>query len=238
MNYGDIHLHALFGADDGAGSEKEMRQMVDLAYADGERLLCLTPHYHPGYFGDNRKKSEEAFASLQSYASDTYPDLKLYLGNELRYSPDCISWLDDGACRSLGGTNRVLVDFSTRESGKNIVGGLERLLGCGYAPVLAHAERYEALWHSGSILRELRADGVLLQVDTQSIFGGFGFRTKLQAKAILGGRLADLVASDAHDLRRRVPGLDRAYRYIAGKYSENYAKALCWDVPERLLKKD
>ena len=64
MNFSDLHIHILSGVDDGTG-----------------------------YFGDNIKGSEEAFTRLSAYVSEKYPQMKLYLGNELRYSKDCVSWL-------------------------------------------------------------------------------------------------------------------------------------------------
>lgn len=54
MTYSDMHIHALYGVDDGAKTEEMMLAMVDAEYQDGVRFFCLTPHYHPGYFGDNR----------------------------------------------------------------------------------------------------------------------------------------------------------------------------------------
>lgn len=238
MNYADIHMHALFDTDDGPATEAQMLRIVDAAYADGARFLCLTPHFHPGYFGDNRARAEEAFRILCDAARQAHPDLELHLANELRYCQGCVSWLNDGLCRTFGETNRVLVDFSERESIRGIVGGLERLLNGGYAPVLAHAERYGSLRGKKQILGELRNNGVLLQLDSKSVFGHFGLGIKMWSKAMLDAHLVDIVASDAHDIRRRPPGMDRCYRYIARKYGSGYADAVCRDNPRKLFLPD
>ena len=100
MIFADIHNHALADADDGARSEEMMYQMVDAAYADGVRHLCLTPHFHPIFFGDTREASEESYRKLQAYAAQHCPQLKLYLGNELRYGPNCDGWMREGFCRT------------------------------------------------------------------------------------------------------------------------------------------
>ena len=235
MNYADTHMHALFAVDDGPSTEKEMFQMVDAAYDDGARLICLTPHFHPGYFGDNRAKAESAFQTLLDYENTMHPDLKLYLANELRYSRSCISWLDDGMCRTLGKTNRVLVDFSEDEDIRIIIGGVERLLSAGYVPVLAHVERYTELRGKKIILQELRDNGVLLQMDSKSVFNGFGLITKVWSRTILDARLIDIVASDAHDISRRTPGIGQCYRYIAKKCGTDYANAVCRDFPQKII---
>ena len=56
MGLADIHIHLLFGVDDGAKDEDEMHAILDAAYQAGTRVLCCTPHFHPGYFGDNYDK--------------------------------------------------------------------------------------------------------------------------------------------------------------------------------------
>lgn len=233
MRFADLHNHSLFGADDGPGTEQEMFEMLDAARADGTEVICLTPHFHPGYFGDNREQADRAFGELRRYAAEKYPEMRLYLGNELRYSPDCLSWLEGGACRTLGGTDYVLVDFDEGETERNIVRGLERLMNAGYKPVLAHAERYRAL--SVRRIRELSADGVRIQIDVQSLFGGYGLGARLRSRKLLRVKLADIVATDAHGLSRRSPILSRGYRDIVRKYGEAYAGAIFADNPLRLL---
>lgn len=112
MFFTDIHIHALYGVDDGAKTEAEMQAIVDASYADGIRTLCVTPHFHPGYFGDNENHAETAYQRLEAYIQQKYPDMELYRGNELRYSRNCVSWLNSRSCHTLNGTQYVLVDFS------------------------------------------------------------------------------------------------------------------------------
>ncbi len=226
MEFADIHIHALYGVDDGSKNEKETTQMLDAIYADGVRYLCFTPHFHPGYFGDNYEQINQAYHKIRSYANQRYPDLQLFLGNELRYDKGSISWLKEGHCRTMNHTRYVLVDFSERESEKAIIAGLEHLLNSGYVPILAHAERYAKLDFRTKRIREFKENGVWIQLDIQSLYGDFGLAAARRAKAILSNHLADFVATDAHDLVHRPPGLSRGYRYISQNYGESYAAAL------------
>ena len=73
----------LCGVDDGAADEKTMYEMLDTAYRDGTRTLCLTPHYQPLYYGDNSEKAKSSFEMLAAYAKENYPDMRLLLANEL-----------------------------------------------------------------------------------------------------------------------------------------------------------
>lgn len=233
MTFADLHNHTLFGVDDGPGAEAEMFAMLDAAWADGTRMICLTPHCHPGYFGDTRPRADRAFESLTRYAAEKYPDMRLFPGNELRYSPECLSWLASGVCRTLNWTDYVLVDFFAAEPAGNIIRGLERLLSAGYRPVLAHAERYGAL--SEQQVRELSRNGVWIQIDVQSLFGTYGLGSRLRSRNLLKKKLVDIAATDAHDLGRRSPLLSRGYREVVRKYGEAYANAIFADHPRMLL---
>lgn len=235
MGYADIHNHALWGVDDGAKTEEEMRQMVVVAYQDGCRTLFLTPHFHLGYFGDNQQKSAQCFQQLQDWAGEQFPDLQLVLGNELRYSQGCIDWLEESKCRPMGQTNFLLVDFSEHEKATVIEKGLSRLFNAGYTPILAHAERYVDLHHRRDVIERLRANGVYIQMDARSVLGDFGFWVKQAAKGLLVRRLVDFVGSDAHDLKRRPPGLAEAYQFIEKKYGNQYAAKVCGENARRIL---
>lgn len=233
MRFADLHNHSLFGVDDGPKTEREMLQMLDAAYADGTDTICLTPHYHPGYFGENGDASRNAFDLLTRYAAEKYPDMKLYLGNELRFSPECLSWLESGACRTLNGSDHVLVDFHEDESERNIVRGLDRLLSAGYKPILAHAERYRRLPQQQ--IWEMSRNGVWIQIDVQSIFGIYGLGARIRSRKLLHNKLVDIAATDAHGMGRRSPILSRGYRDIAHKYGDAYACMIFAENPHLLL---
>ena len=225
MSLTDIHIDALFGVDDEAKTEEEMNAIIDASYSDGVRTLCLTPHFHPGYFGDNNAKAFTAFQLLSEHVKKECPEMSIYLGNELRYSRGCLSWLADGSCRTLNKTRFVLVDFQEAEDRLALLGGTGKLLSAGYVPILAHAERYRNL--NFRDLYSLRADGVLIQMDAQSIFRSFGFGAQHRCKRMLAEHLIDIVASDAHNLKNRPPLLSICYSYIAKRHGVKYADAIC-----------
>lgn len=222
--YADIHIHALCGVDDGAADEETMRRMIDASYADGTRLICFTPHWHPALFSDNRERADAAYRLAQAYVAEKQYDLRIMLGNELYYADNCVEWLRAGSCRTLNGTRYVLVDFSEDEQLRSIIKGLNRLLSAGYKPILAHAERYTAM--QDEELRHLWADGVRVQLDAASVTGGFGLSCKRRARRFLSEGLVDLISSDAHDTHRRTPILSEAREWTRRKISEPYAEAL------------
>lgn len=235
MFFADIHNHMLFGVDDGAKSEQEMYRIIDASYSDGVRHLCFTPHYHPGFFGEHQEQIAVAFDLAKQYAAEQYPDLSLYLGNELRYERSCVDWLEQGRCQTLNGTEYLLVDFLYPEPAEKILDAMLRVLNAGYTPVLAHVERYEKFHRDLREIDRLKDWGVILQVDAQSPLGGLGHGSRVRARRLLDASAVDLIASDAHDLTSRPPQLRACFEFISRKYGENYVQHLFWEEPLRIL---
>lgn len=233
MFFSDIHTHILYGTDDGAKTLDDMLLMVKSSYGDGTRLLCLTPHFFPAFFGDNHKKSEEAFSVLSEYCKQHYPDLELIFGNELGYRHDAISWLQSGLCRPLGNTNYILTEFEVTDSEDRITEGVYRLQNAGYVPIIAHAERYKKL--SIERIGALRGNGVLIQINADSVFKTNRMLGGCKIKNIIKKGYVDFVASDAHNSSTRSPQLKNSYEFFAEKYGKKYAKRVYCDNAMRIF---
>ncbi len=225
MIFADIHNHLLYGADDGAEDYAEMIKMVDIAYEEGIRFLCATPHFCPTEFGNNSEKSKQAFLELNEYCSKKYPDLKLILGNEAFYMDETLSWIKSGLCRTIGTTRYVLVEFNTNESERKILESVYAIVTAGYVPILAHAERYSKV--SMNLLRKFHEDGVLFQVNSDSFFSGLSFCRKIRLKMLLMEQMVDFVSTDAHSPDERAPKMKQCYEHIVQKYGKEYADNIC-----------
>lgn len=236
MEFADIHIHALSGVDDGARTDDEMYKMIDQAYQSGTRIICFTPHCAPGYFGFNGEKVNRSFKKASNYIRRQYPDMDAYLGNELQYSREFSSWIKSGECRTLNGTRYLLVDFSLNEKKDTIVRGMRAVLNTGYYPILAHVERYTNLNTDLKTIYEIKRVGSVIQMDSQSLTGEFGFWVKRASRRILKEGLIDVISSDAHRVEGRTPDLSEAYKYILDKYSKSMADRLFAANALRILK--
>ena len=225
MFFADIHSHILSSVDDGAKTVEEMYSMVDAAYEQGTRFICATPHFYPEFFGDNGEKAESAFLQLENYCNSQYSDLRVCLGNEIFYHKGILMWLKEGLCRSLGNTNYVLLEFDNDSSEQVFMDAAKCLLNFGYVPIFAHAERYRKLGFSR--LAELRRMGVLVQVNCDSLFGGFF--EKARSRLLISKGLVDFLSSDSHDLQYRTPNMKKAYDFLDIKYGKEMADDLCYN---------
>lgn len=226
----DIHSHILCGVDDGAPSTSVMLEMLKIAYDDGIRGICVTPHYeNPMVAAVDEKKSfseDEAYRLLQEAVKKSYPDMKLWRGNEIFYHHDCVENLESGKCFSLGGGRHVLVEFFLLIEGRKAIKCLQNFLNSGYIPVLAHVERYDFLRKKFGYAEMLSDIGVKLQVNAASVLGAYGSNVKRYVHKLIRHGLVDIISSDAHNSEEQSPRLSECYEYVCKKYGENVAERL------------
>lgn len=127
------------------------------------------------------------------------------------------------------------MEFWFDASSRRIREGLEELARMGWKLVLAHPERYDALWRHPELLAELDRRGVVLQVNQGSLLGDFGRRVRALAEFMLRKEIAGALASDAHDPILRSPDLDEISRLLELRYGPGAAAYLLRDNPWRIL---
>ena len=231
----DLHSHMLCGVDDGAKTPEEMYAMLEMAYEDGARALCLTPHYSPYLFGETGEKSQDSFSLLKAYVAEKHPDMQLFLGHELGYHHSCTEALEDGRCRTVAGSRYVLVDFSEHVELYELQKAMDQLQGSGYFPILAHAERYRCLLKNLDWVELFVERGGVVQVNASSVDGAWGSHAKRQWKRLFKRDLIHLISTDAHNLTTRPPVFSVCMRYLQKHCSEEGIQALVWDNAFRIV---
>jgi protein-tyrosine phosphatase len=84
----------------------------------------------------------------------------------------------------------------------------------GYRPVLAHPERSPSFMRDPDRLEGLVERGVLCSVTAASMAGRFGRTVQRFSRVLFERGLVHDVASDAHDILRRAPGLTAGFRIL------------------------
>ena len=237
VGFVDLHCHTLFRLDDGARDEEIMKSMLETAYKDGIRHICFTPHFKIYEFDSEEsiyihmQRIKKRYDVACEYTKANYPNLELYLGNEIMYHNDIADSLSSKKCSFLGDSSYALVEFEPNCSAYEIENSILRLLRKGIRPLIAHIERYSAINKDPSLLTTLKEHGALLQVNARSVTRfKFGKIARLLKNAFKKG-LVDVVASDAHNNSSLPPRLSEAYKHIAKNYGESYADKIFHDVP-------
>lgn len=229
----DIHNHTLFGVDDGPKDLETAIKMLEEAKTQGAEAIILTPHYRKGMFAYPAEKIESNFAKLAQATQSL--GIRLYLGCEYHVNSDLISNIQSRKCRALAESDYILTEYSWETEYTYIAEQTQRLLFCGYIPVIAHVERYQCIRKKPALCVELSNMGALIQINADSVLGKAGFQSKQFCKKLLSKQWADVIASDAHDLTARACHMGECRIWIEKKYGAEYAEALFVTNPMRII---
>ena len=224
------------GVDDGAPDLETAAAMVRAAADDGCRALVATPHVRHGMFwNEDVEELRRRFETLRTAVEGL---LDLHFGAEITVrhdSLDEILELPGGPLPRLAGSRYVLLELEPLPVGPDPSEVVHELVVQGVVPVLAHPERIPWLARSAGTVERLVSQGALLQLTGDSVSGEFGRKLRVLCRQWIGEGLVSFVSSDAHDLRKRPPGLSAAHREIAKHHGEAVADLLTVHHPAAVL---
>lgn len=237
MGFYDMHTHILPCVDDGAVSIQETMELLSLAHTEGIRRICVTPHYSVEKTVSTEKRIG-TFCKIKQMTEEIYPDMELYLGNELMYSYDITEHLQKGQALTLNGSKYVLVEFLPSEAYKNVLKGIQSLIVSGYRPIIAHIERLDCLWKEKRRLDELKEISVIFQMNTESLIGSrFNSEVKYCRKLIKEDYI-DILGSDMHRVSWRPPVYQKAAQWIAKECGKDKLMEMTVKNPAAILKNE
>lgn len=215
MMIADIHTHILPFIDDGAKSLEESLEMLRVIKASGIDLVIATPHLNLAK-DDYQKfieEREKSFIQVIELVKANNLNIQIELGCELMYTPSLVDY--DLNNLTLGKTDYLLIELSTRRSPIMLKETLKNIKAQGYLVVLAHVERYSYLLDDPKLIQELINMGVLFQVNAETVLSD---DKENLFNALIKNNLVHLIASDSHDVKRRRPNLDKALDKIKTEY--------------------
>lgn len=229
----DIHNHTLYGVDDGPDTIEESIQMLKTAKKQGIDAIILTPHYRHGMFSYPKERIEAHFEKLEEEA-DTI-GIGLYLGCEYHVGSQVAEHMQSGRCHTLADSDYVLTEYSYESEYSKVVQNTQKLINCGYIPVIAHAERYRCFFTAPERCEEMQEIGALIQLNADSVLGKEGWGISRFCKKVLKNQWADVIASDAHNMEDRSNHLGECRAYVVKKYGHEYADDLFNKNPFKMI---
>ncbi len=232
----DLHCHLLPGVDDGAHHLEEALEMCRLAAADGCRVLVATPHLrHEHWANDDRDHLESRWQQLRLAARGI---IDVRLGGEIAVSSQSARELEQlpaGNLLTLAGSRYLLLELHHQGLGPDPLELVHELRVEGWQPVLAHPERIPWLARDYRLLDELVDSGAHLQLTAMCVLGRLGGQVRELCSALLEDGLVSFIASDAHGVKRRPPGLSDAFGFVAANWGESEARRIFIDNPTAVL---
>ncbi len=234
----DIHHHLLYGLDDGARSEAVSRSMADRAERQGVRFIIATAHARSDVRPFDRATYDARLAQINAYCESMEYALRVLPGAEVLYSEAAIRSLDRGEIPTMNGTRFVLVEWSDSADSALIFRAIREMSNAGYRVIIAHIERYRALWTRLKQIEELKATFDLrIQIDCDALIGRGHFLRRRFVHALIERGLVDYVASDAHGNAHRSIRMNEVRRYLKKTYGNRCAHRLTEGNQRELLEK-
>ena len=231
MGFVDLHSHVLYGLDDGAPDRTAALAMLDGLSALGVSEQCVTPHQKASQYLPSLDLIEQTLADLEAIRKPSHPTLRL--GAENMWDDVFYRRAADDTIPGYRGTVAFLVEIPPPLMPAGMVDRLFKFRMAGKLPVLAHPERYHALWDHDELAEEL-AKHCAFVVDLGAVGGFHGRREMKQARHLLENGLVHAVATDAHqlgDLQQAAEGM----RWIDKKLGHATTVRLFDHAPRTIL---
>jgi len=228
----DLHLHLLPGIDDGSASLAETLRMVEGLVAFGFRTLVCTPHQKQDSLNPARLSIDQVFDAVCEEVEERYPGVDLVLGAENYYDAQLSTRLGEKDVPTIGGSDTFLLEFPPSIDEKSFRTALFRVQMEGYAPILAHVERYRNLNHK---LLAGVAEEFCLQVNLTSFLKEYAdLEQRARAIKYVEKGLITLLATDMHssNMLKRV---GKAMNWTRRHLGEDVLERLLSTQPRRVL---
>ncbi len=231
----DLHCHILPRIDDGAADLATAIDMAKAFVADGVTVVACTPHILPGLYHNSGPQIREATARLQRIILEQGIPLRLVTGADNHVVPDFVEGLGAGKLLSLADSRYVLVEPPHDVLTPRLEHLFFNLIAARYVPILTHPERMTWISSGYPMIEKLSKAGSWLQITAGSLTGDFGRNARYWAERLLDEGKVHLLATDAHDLKRRPPNLSRGRELAARRVGEADAQHLVVTRPRGVL---
>jgi len=228
----DIHSHILPAVDDGPKNWDDSIAICRTAAADGITHMVATPHANDRYHYD-REHLGGLLSQLQQRVGESP---RLLLGCDFHLSYDNIQDAMAHPTRyAIGNTRYLLVEFSNYSVPQQSTDSLLKLGDCGLTPIITHPERNPILRENLERVIDFADQGFVVQMTASALTGFWGERTRRAAQWLLERQAVHVLATDAHDMEKRVPILSSGRDAAAEICGEQIADALVEGNPHAII---
>ncbi|HZR42603.1 MAG TPA: CpsB/CapC family capsule biosynthesis tyrosine phosphatase [Ktedonobacteraceae bacterium] len=203
----DTHLHILPGIDDGPETMQEALMLARTLVHEGVDCAVATPHYNDEFPRYSASEIRARVKELQQELDRYDIPLRVLAGHEALIKPGLVEDVLTGRIATLNGSRYLLLELWNSGWIPETERVIFELQICGIIPVIAHPERYRVFQKDPVRLASLLQRGVVTQLTAGSLLGMQGSTTRRTAELLLKSGLIHCIASDAHSMRLRAPGI-------------------------------
>jgi tyrosine-protein phosphatase YwqE len=197
----DIHSHLIPGIDDGVQSMEESLEMLKGLYDLGFRKVVTTPHIMSDFYRNTPETILGGLEKVKEAAANEGIGLVIEAAAEYYLDEGFISMISARKPLLKIADRFVLFEVSYINPPDSIFDTAFELKLQGYVPVLAHPERYPYWYGKWETYERLREQGILFQLNSNSLCGYYGPPAKKCAEEMIDRGMIDFMGSDTHGVR-------------------------------------
>ncbi|WP_370978074.1 tyrosine-protein phosphatase [Agaribacterium sp. ZY112] len=234
----DLHSHILADIDDGASTLDDSVAMLAEISKQGVSTVLATPHIHIGVFDNTLETIRASFTLLCERLQKEALSITLGFAAEVRLCPEIITLLEQDKLPFLGsiaGKKLLLLEFPHTHIPPGSERFIDFLLAKNILPLIAHPERNVEARELPQVLQPFIQRSCMFQITASSILGQFGKESESLAWQLIASSPNVVVASDMHNMQKRAPRMEEAYRAVSSKFGELRADELFVQLPHRII---
>jgi len=236
----DIHSHIIPGIDDGSRNMEMTLEMLRNAEKDGTKEIIATPHYLLESGEATINEIKVLVEKINSIVNKEGIKIKIYSGQEVYFTENIIENYTQGNIGTLNNSRYMLIEFPIQKLDKNIFDVLYELQIRDIVLIIAHPERYKPFIEKPSLINDFIDEGYLFQMNSGSLEGKFGEKSKKIANLFLANNIYNFAGSDAHNIKDRNTGLKKAMNLLKenSRNNEEINHCIFEDSSKKLLKNE
>jgi protein-tyrosine phosphatase len=238
VSFVDLHCHYVPGIDDGVRTTDEGIALLAALRKIGYGTVIATPHIRTAMFPNDKGGLERAYGELAA-AARTMPGLP-EIGLAAEHYWDDVFWdlHRSGQTLPYPGGKAALVEFHYEIWPRGAPERFFEMQLAGVRPVLAHPERYGALFKKTDPIDPLLEVGCVALLDLMSLAERYGRASRKAAERMLEEGVYYAACSDSHrpsDVEHVAEGISRLRELVGDEeaeelLSENPARVLAGTV--------
>lgn len=210
----DFHSHIIPKIDDGSSSIEETIEMLKIAKSDGVDAIVATPHFYPGRFECEFNEILIFTKNLLECVEKENIDITIYPSQEIYITKSTLKYLEQGIIGTLNNTRYIQIELPFLEMPSYTFDIIYELRIKNLVPILCHPERYAFIIKSPENINKFIEEGCFFQINSGSILGLFGKDVQRTANLLIQNNIIDVIGSDAHNSKTRIPKIKEALEKI------------------------
>jgi len=230
----DLHCHFFPGIDDGPKELSDSIALAKLAVENGITHSVVTPHITPGRYDNDLFTISTAYHAFKQVLVENEIDLNIGMAAEVRLGPEIFILFEEQRLPYLGefeGKKVLLLEFPHDHIPHGSDKMVKWLFDHNIIPMIAHPERNRDILVKISKLKPFVEAGCLLQLTASSLVGNFGPETEKCARTMLKKGWVTILASDAHNLHKRLPEIEPGRAVVEEMLGKEKSWKMVNDIP-------